>query len=96
MSDPLSNINTQSDSSSYAQPADSMQEQQGKTATNTNEAMLPAEPDIDALLDIADEVAITWVREQSQLDEVIDALETCGWHLILNLSSVILIIRAWP
>lgn len=78
MSDPLSNINTQSDSSSYAHPADSMQEQQGKTATNTNEAMLPAEPDIDALLDIADEVAITWVREQSQLDEVIDALETCG------------------
>lgn len=34
--------------------------------------------DIDALLDIADDVAITWVREQSQLDEVIDALATCG------------------
>ena len=39
---------------------------------------LPAEPDIDALLDIADEVAITWVRQQSGLDEVIQALATCG------------------
>lgn len=36
------------------------------------------EPDIDALLDIADEVAVTWIREQSQLDEVIKALEGCG------------------
>ncbi len=39
---------------------------------------LPPEPDIDALLDIADETPITWVREQYQLDEVIDALEFCG------------------
>ncbi|MBA2057782.1 HRDC domain-containing protein [Psychrobacter cryohalolentis] len=39
---------------------------------------LPVEPDIDALLDIADEVAVTWVRKQSQLDEVIEALATCG------------------
>lgn len=39
---------------------------------------LPPEPDIDALLDIADELPITWVREQYQLDEVIDALEFCG------------------
>ena len=39
---------------------------------------LPVEPDIDALLDIADEVAITWVRKQGQLDEVIEALATCG------------------
>ena len=29
--------------------------------------------DIDALLDIADDVAITWVRKQSDLDEVVDA-----------------------
>lgn len=35
-------------------------------------------PDIDALLDIADEAAITWVRQQHQLDEVITALATCG------------------
>lgn len=34
--------------------------------------------DIDALLDIADDVAITWVRKQGDLDEVIDALATCG------------------
>ncbi len=34
--------------------------------------------DIDALLDIADDVAITWVREQNQLVDVIDALATCG------------------
>ncbi|MGP4716699.1 ribonuclease D [Psychrobacter sp. T6-6] len=34
--------------------------------------------DIDALLDIADAVDITWVREQNQLDDVIDALATCG------------------
>ena len=39
---------------------------------------LPVEPDIDALLDIADEVTVTWVRKQSQLDEVIEALATCG------------------
>ncbi|MCH1782428.1 ribonuclease D [Psychrobacter glaciei] len=40
-------------------------------------AVLP-EPNIDALLDIADEVAITWVREQDGLAEVIDALAICG------------------
>ncbi len=39
---------------------------------------MPPEPNIDALLDIADEVAITWVREQDGLAEVIDALATCG------------------
>lgn len=39
---------------------------------------IPEEPDIDALLDSADEAAITWVREQYQLEEVIDALKTCG------------------
>lgn len=37
-----------------------------------------SEPDINALLDIADEATVTWVREQSQLDEVIEALVTCG------------------
>ena len=49
-------------------------------SVNTEIALadMPLEPNIDALLDIADEVAITWVREQSQLAEVIDALETCG------------------
>ncbi|WP_227678521.1 ribonuclease D [Psychrobacter vallis] len=43
----------------------------------TSAEWLPA-PDIDALLDIADEAIVTWVREQSQLQEVIDALATCG------------------
>ena len=41
-------------------------------------ADLPPEPDIDALLDIADEAAVTWVRQQDGLAEVIDALATCG------------------
>lgn len=36
------------------------------------------EPDIDALLDSADAAAVTWIREQYQLDEVIDALAGCG------------------
>ena len=51
-----------------------------KQSVNTNivSADVPLEPNIDALLDIADDVAITWVREQSQLTEVIDALATCG------------------
>ena len=54
--------------------ADSIKQSSHTTAS----AALPAEPDIDALLDIADEVAITWVRQQSGLDEVIQALATCG------------------
>ena len=41
-------------------------------------AGLPPEPDIDALLDIADEASVTWVRQQDGLKEVIDALATCG------------------
>ena len=54
--------------------ADSREQSSHTTAS----AALPAEPDIDALLDIADEVAITWVRQQSGLDAVIQALATCG------------------
>ena len=46
--------------------------------TDVESAELPLEPDIDTLLDIADEVAITWVRQQSQLNEVIEALAICG------------------
>lgn len=34
--------------------------------------------DIDILLETANEAVVTWVREQDQLDEVIDALATCG------------------
>ena len=47
-------------------------------AKNTALTILPVEPDIDALLDIADAAAVTWIREQYQLDEVIEALEGCG------------------
>ncbi|MBP3945968.1 ribonuclease D [Psychrobacter sp. K31L] len=46
--------------------------------TEIASAAVPPEPNIDALLDIADEVAITWVREQDGLAEVIDALAICG------------------
>lgn len=41
-------------------------------------AVLSVAPDIDALLDIADDAAVTWVRQQYQLDEVIAALKICG------------------
>ena len=34
--------------------------------------------DIDALLETANDAAVTWVREQHQLDEVIKALAICG------------------
>ena len=49
-----------------------------QTANTAELVDLPVEPNIDALLDIADEVTITWVRKQSQLAEVIEALATCG------------------
>lgn len=49
-----------------------------QTYAATNVVDMPAKPDIDALLDIADEASVTWVREQAQLDEVIKALEVCG------------------
>ena len=39
---------------------------------------LPPKPNIDALLDAADDAAVTWVRKQDDLAEVIDALATCG------------------
>ena len=46
--------------------------------TSVDLAVLPPQPDIDALLDIADDAAVTWVREQSGLAQVINALATCG------------------
>ncbi|ERL55872.1 ribonuclease D [Psychrobacter aquaticus] len=48
------------------------------SGTDMTSAELLSAPDIDALLDIADDAIVTWVREQSQLQEVIDALATCG------------------
>ena len=47
-------------------------------AKNTALTVLPIEPDIDALLDIADAAVVTWIREQYQLNEVIEALAVCG------------------
>ena len=40
--------------------------------------VVPVEPDIDGLLDSAEDATVTWIREQYQLDEVIDALVICG------------------
>ncbi len=47
-------------------------------ATFNQSDALPAEPDIDALLDSADDLPVTWVREQSQLAAVLTALAGCG------------------
>ncbi|WP_296236981.1 ribonuclease D [Psychrobacter sp. UBA5136] len=46
--------------------------------SDTQAADLPPEPDIDALLDAADDAAVTWIRQQEDLAEVIEALATCG------------------
>lgn len=48
------------------------------SGTDMTSAVLLSAPDIDALLDIADEAMVTWVRRQNQLQEVIEALATCG------------------
>lgn len=49
-----------------------------QTSNVDRSVAVAAEPDIDALLDIADAASVTWVRKQEQLDEVIKALEVCG------------------
>lgn len=49
-----------------------------RSSANADAVGLPIEPDIDALLDIAESASVTWVREQGALAEVIDALATCG------------------
>ena len=49
------------------------------TPSESNDDALDVDAiDIDALLDVADAVDVTWVREQHQLAEVINALATCG------------------
>ncbi|MEO1849624.1 MAG: ribonuclease D, partial [Psychrobacter sp.] len=49
------------------------------TPSESNDDALDVDAiDIDALLDVADTVDVTWVREQHQLAEVINALATCG------------------
>ena len=58
-------------SSHHTAPKDSV-------CANDASIMLPSEPDIDALLDAADELPVTWIKQQYQLNEVIDALDGCG------------------
>ena len=48
------------------------------TTDNNNFNDLSVEPDIDALLDSADELPVTWIKEQYQLAAVIEALDGCG------------------
>ena len=49
------------------------------TPSESNDDALDVDAiDIDALLDVADAVDVTWVREQHQLAEVINALAICG------------------
>lgn len=49
-----------------------------ESTLTTTDTALPVAPDIDALLDIADDAAVTWIREQYQLQEVVEALKGCG------------------
>ncbi|WP_227677671.1 ribonuclease D [Psychrobacter frigidicola] len=83
MSDPSSSINSQDNFSTtldtnQAVSVTNTESTVSIESTDTNLAGLPPEPNLDALLDIADELPVTWVREQYQLQEVIDALEGCG------------------
>ena len=77
MSNHVSNASTHSNTQDDACVANDDVSRQSLN-TNVDSAVLPPQPDIDALLDIADEAAVTWVREQSGLAQVIDALATCG------------------
>ncbi|MBP2280457.1 ribonuclease D [Psychrobacter sp. PL19] len=77
-----STFSTQANTSSPTIAADAIDDatngNQTHVATDSNLAVLPAEPDIDALLDVADELPVTWIKQQYQIDEVIAALEGCG------------------
>lgn len=68
MTDDLANTATQS-----AAPLATLQNLEQHSATTTL-----AEPDIDALLDVADDMPVVWVREQYQLAMVLEDLATCG------------------
>lgn len=78
MSNHASTASTQSNTTDNAAIDIDDESSKPSISTEIKSADLPPEPDIDALLDSADEVAITWVRQQSGLDEVIQALATCG------------------
>lgn len=74
--DLTSQTHSSQDSISHSNPTEGVNNSQMHAVANL--AAVPAEPDIDALLDIADEASVTWVRKQEQLDEVIKALKVCG------------------
>ncbi|WP_068328382.1 HRDC domain-containing protein [Psychrobacter sp. P2G3] len=74
--DLTSQTHSSQDSISHPNPTEGVNNSQMHAVANS--AAVPAEPDIDALLDIADEASVTWVRKQEQLDEVIKALKVCG------------------
>lgn len=71
-----STVSTQSNNLENAVSYDNLAQQATNVATQS--ADLPPEPNIDALLDAADDAAVTWVRKQDDLAEVIEALATCG------------------
>ncbi len=75
-----SNLTSQTNNSSFshATEADNSNDSTQLENKANDLSTISIEPDIDALLDIADDAAITWVREQYQLDEVINALAVCG------------------
>ena len=74
--DLTSQTHSSQDSDLQSNPTEGVNNSQIRAVANS--AAVPAEPDIDALLDIADEASVTWVRKQEQLDEVIKALKVCG------------------
>ena len=71
-----STVSTQSNNLENAVSYDNLAQQATNVATQSAD-LLP-EPNIDALLDAADDAAVTWVRKQDDLAEVIEALATCG------------------
>jgi len=76
-----SDLSASANSSSSSETADSINvtdNSQPNKSPDSNSAVLLSELDIDALLDVADDLPVTWIKEQYQLDEVIDALEGCG------------------
>ena len=70
--------NANAEVSSVDQSTDSLADLQPSSENRSDSHAMPVEPNIDALLDIADDTDVTWVRQQYQLQEVLDALEGCG------------------
>ncbi len=73
MTDDLANTTPQSNA-----PLSNLQNLEQKTLEQKSDTKVLVEPDIDALLDIADDMPVVWIREQYQLAEVVEDLATCG------------------